>query len=412
MPKINPFKPNHPVSPGMFAGRLEEIRDLEKGLWQTKNGYPSNFLVTGERGIGKSSLLQLIKYISQGDIESSYGMKFDFVAVQLVISDRTDLFSSVKLIDRILKRELGKIEKVKTFLDSTWEFVQRIKIMDSGIESSKQNSELDIIIDDFAYSLAQTCKRITGKQDEAKCKDGIVFFIDEADNACENLHLGYLVKAVTELLVQYECHNVMFIVAGLPVVIDKLSASHPSSIRIFNHLIIKELSPEDRQYVVESGIKEGNNINDEITTITNEAKTLISTLSEGYPHFIQQFSYSAFDYNSDGEISKDDVTGGAFGKGGALDEIGTRYYHSAYNEQIKSDDYREVLSIMADSMNSWIKKSDIVQKFSGADHTVTDALKALTTRKIILKNPSKRGEYRLQQRGFALWIKLFGERKK
>jgi len=396
----------------MFAGRLEEIRELEKCLWQTKNGHPNNFLVTGERGIGKSSLLQLIKYIAQGDIDNSYGDNFNFVSVQLVISDRTNLVSSVKLIDKILKRELGKIEKVKTFLDSTWDFVQRIKIMDSGIESSKQSSEIDILIDDFAYSLAQTCKRITSKQDENKSKDGIVFFIDEADNACESLHLGYLLKTVTELLVQHECHNIMFVVAGLPIVIDKLSSSHPSSIRIFNHLIIKELSPEDRQRVVDSGIKKGNEINDEITTITTEAKTLISTLSEGYPHFIQQFSYSAYDFNSDGEISKDDVTGGAFGKGGALDEIGTRYYHSAYNEQIKSDDYREVLSIMADSMNSWIKKSDIVKDFSGADHTVTDALKALTSRKIILKNPSRRGEYRLQQRGFALWIKLFGERKK
>jgi len=412
MPKINPFKPNHTVPPGMFAGRLEEIRELEKCLWQTKNGHPNNFLVTGERGIGKSSLLQLIKYIAQGDIDNSYGDNFNFVSVQLVISDRTNLVSSVKLIDKILKRELGKIEKVKTFLDSTWDFVQRIKIMDSGIESSKQSSEIDILIDDFAYSLAQTCKRITSKQDENKSKDGIVFFIDEADNACESLHLGYLLKTVTELLVQHECHNIMFVVAGLPIVIDKLSSSHPSSIRIFNHLIIKELSPEDRQRVVDSGIKKGNEINDEITTITTEAKTLISTLSEGYPHFIQQFSYSAYDFNSDGEISKDDVTGGAFGKGGALDEIGTRYYHSAYNEQIKSDDYREVLSIMADSMNSWIKKSDIVKDFSGADHTVTDALKALTSRKIILKNPSRRGEYRLQQRGFALWIKLFGERKK
>jgi hypothetical protein len=83
-----------------------------------------------------------------------------------------------------------------------------------------------------------------------------------------------------------------------------------------------------------------------------------------------------------------------------------------YNEQIKSDEYREVLEIMAESMNSWIKKSEIREKFTGNDHTVSDALKALTTRKIILKNSSKLGEYRLQHKGFALWIKLFGRRKK
>jgi RIO-like serine/threonine protein kinase len=70
-----------------------------------------------------------------------------------------------------------------------------------------------------------------------------------------------------------------------------------------------------------------------------------------------------------------------------------------------------VLQIMAENTNEWVKKSDIRKKFTGDDQTLTNALQALTTRKIILKNKSKLGEYRLQQRGFALWIKLFGNRK-
>jgi hypothetical protein len=52
MIKVNPFKPNSPVPPGMFAGRLDEIKALENGLFQTQKGNSSNFLITGERGIG------------------------------------------------------------------------------------------------------------------------------------------------------------------------------------------------------------------------------------------------------------------------------------------------------------------------------------------------------------------------
>ena len=55
--KINPFKPNYPVQPGMFIGRIKEVERLESQLFQTKAGQPTNFLITGERGIGKSSLL-------------------------------------------------------------------------------------------------------------------------------------------------------------------------------------------------------------------------------------------------------------------------------------------------------------------------------------------------------------------
>jgi hypothetical protein len=396
----------------MFAGRIKEIVALEQGLRQTRKGYSANFLITGERGIGKSSLLSVLKPIASGEFKSFEDETFKFVVVNSVISSKSTLVSFIKLIDRNLKRELGKIGKVRRFLDDTWSFVQRLKILDSGIDKAEAESEVDLIVDDFTYSLSETCKRLTNPEKGEEAYDGLIIFVDEADNATPDLHLGYFFKAVTELLQQHGCNNVMFVVAGLPDVCEKLALSHPSSIRIFSQLVITELSPEDRAYVVDRGLVVGNKINEEKTTIKVGAKTFISTLSEGYPHFIQQFAYSAFEFNKDGEIDEEDVAKGAFSEGGALDSIGSRYYKSAYNEQIKSDEYREVLEIMAENMNSWIKKSEIRAKFSGSDHTVSDALKALTARKIILKNPSKLGEYRLQQRGFALWISLFGQRKR
>lgn len=412
MSKINPFKPNSPVPPGMFAGRIKEIETLEKGLRQTKHGHTANFLITGERGIGKSSLLSLLRPTACGDIKSLNDEKFKFVVINSVISSRSTLTSLIKLIERNLRREVGKIEKVRNFLENTWEFVQRLKILDSGVDKAESEKEIDLIVDDFAYSLSETCKRLTRPEKDEEQYDGLVIFVDEADNTTPDLHLGYFFKTVTELLQQHDCNNVMFVVAGLPNVVEKLALSHPSSVRIFTQLEIKELKPEDRIYVIDRGIKAGNEVNHEKTTISSTAKNIIATLSEGYPNFIQQFAYSAFEFNKDGEISDEDVSEGAFSPGGALDAIGSRYYESAYNAQIKSDDYREVLEIMAENMNSWIKKSEIRDKFSGSDHTVSDALKALTARKIILKNPSKLGEYRLQQKGFALWIKLFGRHKK
>ncbi|OEK08668.1 hypothetical protein A8C32_04255 [Flavivirga aquatica] len=412
MSKINPFKPNHPVSPSMFVGRIFEINALEKSLFQTKNGYPSNFLITGERGIGKSSLLGVIKPIANGEVTSLNYEVFNFISINLVITPRTTLVVLMQLIEKALKRKLENIEKAKDFLNNTWTFVERIKTLDSKVEKTKSSDRLDLIIDDFVYFLAEICKIITNSENEQEPKDGIVFFIDEADSSSQDLHLGYFFKMVTELLLQHGCCNIMFIVVGLPNVVEKLTLSHESSMRIFNHLVIKELSPEYSCYAVDKGLEIGNKINSKITTITSDAKTLISTLSRGYPRFIQQFSYSAFEFSTNGEISTDDVNKGVFVVGGALDIIGKRYYYRAYNEQIKSDDYREVLSIMAESMNSWVKKSEIHDKFNGADHVVTDALKVLSSKKIILKNPSKNWEYRLQYKGFALWVRLFGEREK
>jgi len=412
MAKVNPFRPNSPIPTAMFAGRLNEIQVFEDGLHQTKNGNPNSFLLTGERGIGKSSLLMLFKPVANGGIPSLGFGTFNFVTINLSISERTNLTTFVELIGKNLKRELGKIESVRSFLDKSWTFIQRIKVMDSGVEADTKNEDTDSIIDDFAYSLSETCKRIANPEKNEEKRDGIVLFIDEADNSSVNLHLGYFIKIVTEKLQLNGCNNIMFVVAGLPATVEKLMDSHESSIRIFTRLKIKELDIEDRCFVIDKAIEAGNKNNDTQTTITDSAKNQLSRLSDGYPHFIQQFGHSAYDFNEDGEISEDDVLDAAFKDGGAIDAIGSRYYEAPFHEQIKSDEYREVLSIMAGKMSSWVKKSEIRKEFSGSGPILTNALKALTTRKIILKNSSKNGEYRLQQRGFALWIKLFGDRDK
>ena len=412
MKKTNPFTPNNPVSTGMFAGRLKEIKILEQSLHQTKNGNPSNILVTGERGIGKSSLMMIFKYFASGKCDTLEHGNFKFLTIDTVISNSIGLVSFINLIENCIRRELGNAEEMRAFLSDTWDFMKRIKVMDSGISDCKTISDPDLIIDGFAYSLAQICKRITNHQRGESRRDGILFIIDEADNANESLKIGYFFKCVTELLQKHYCFNVMFVVVGLPEITDKLRQSHKSSLRVFNEIKIKELNSIERKKVIDMGLKHANKINEEKTTIAENAKEHISRLSDGYPHFIQQFSYSAFDVNSDGEISIEDVMHGAYRKNGAIDLIGTKYYEEDYNLKIQSDKYREVLSIMANDLDDWIKKSDIRMKFSGSDTTLTDALVALTSRKIILKKSSARGEYRLQQKGFAIWIKLFGEQQK
>lgn len=409
--KINPFKPNSPVPIGMFAGRVDELLLLEGGLHQTRHGEPSNFLITGDRGIGKSSLLLFAGSVASGTVDGIDHGKFDFVVVNVPISDKMGLVTLIKILETHLSREIGKTELARKFLEDTWNFLQRVKVMDSGVDRAERDSEEEILIDKFAHSLAKTTLRITGDDQGERKRDGVLIILDEADNATPDIRIGYFIKSVTESLQRYGCNNVMFIVAGLPETVEKLKSSHESSLRVLHPMKVKELAPKDRKFVVDRGISHANKINAEATQITDDAKEQISTLSEGYPHFIQQFAYCAFDKNQDSTIDTNDVLDSAFASGGAIDAIGSRYYESDFYDKIKSDEYRQVLAIMAKRMNSWVKKSEIRAELKGAETKLTNALQALTSRKIVLRNPAKDGEYRLQQRGFALWIQLFGNRK-
>jgi len=148
----------------MFAGRYDELVTLEKGLYQTKHGQPSNYLITGDRGIGKTSLLLYLKRVSDGGVDSLEHGNFDFVSFSLLVSDKLDVVTMLKLAERNITRELGKLETVRNFLAETWAFVQRLRVMDSGISAAEQDSEVELQIDNFAYSLAATCNRVVNPE--------------------------------------------------------------------------------------------------------------------------------------------------------------------------------------------------------------------------------------------------------
>ena len=120
MLKYNPFKPGSIVHPGMFAGRLNEIKSIENSLFQTKNKNPSHFIIHGERGIGKSSLLMLIYDFASGAIPSLYDQNYKFLVLNIEL-DPNDLYSDIiRKVAREFERVLSKSENLRKRLSDEW----------------------------------------------------------------------------------------------------------------------------------------------------------------------------------------------------------------------------------------------------------------------------------------------------
>jgi hypothetical protein len=105
MKKINPFRPFSPVNTGMFVGRLEEVLKLEGALLQTNAGQPVNFMLTGERGIGKTSLLGYCKELAKGNLDID-DCKVKFLVIETDIDVGTGQVGFVEKIELALRREL------------------------------------------------------------------------------------------------------------------------------------------------------------------------------------------------------------------------------------------------------------------------------------------------------------------
>jgi len=412
MAKINPFKPNSPINPGMFVGRLEELEKLEIHLLQTRAGSPSNFMITGERGIGKSSLLNYVKSVAKGGIEigDENDEKLHFLVIDTDIDQSTTQLGLLKKIELGLRMELAKSESTRKFFGEVWGFLKRVEAAGIKLREETSVQQNETVLEEFSYSLAETASRICGNTKGESIfnthYDGILILIDEADNSSKELGLGSFFKLLLERLHRRECNSVMIGLAGLPHLHDVLMTSHQSSLRLFEEVILSRLSDNEVDRVVDICLKRANKDNKIKYKIEDSARVLLRHLSEGYPHFIQQFGFSAFAQDDDGIIDINDVERGAFDSRGALDIIGDRYYRNDFYNKIQQESYRQVLRIMSSNLDGWVTKDAIRKEFKGNNSTLDNAIRALRERHIILSKEGEKGIYRLQHKGFAYWIKL------
>jgi hypothetical protein len=172
---------------------------------------------------------------------------------------------------------------------------------------------------------------------------------------------------------------------------------------MFKTMNLKPLEPREREQVLDIGITEATKKNGFEIQITDEAKKWISDLSEGYPHFLQEFAYCAFEADSDNVIDRQDVTVSLFSENGAFDQLGRKYFDQYYAAPA-SDDYRKMLDVMAMHSDAWITRTAIIKETGLKAGTVENGLRALKKENIIIANEMKSGQYRLPTKSFAAWI--------
>jgi Cdc6-like AAA superfamily ATPase len=144
MPAVNnPFKPTLPVYKGMFAGRTTEIKRIETVLSETKNQNPTNLLIVGERGIGKTSLIFFAKHLAEG--------KSNFMSILLSLDRRTTVGVLARKISTSIERQLRQSEQaILRFLARTkdGEFTE----VDPNLLDYQRRSELmEPAYEDEAY---------------------------------------------------------------------------------------------------------------------------------------------------------------------------------------------------------------------------------------------------------------------
>ncbi len=338
--------------------------------------------------------------LAKGGTSTPDGDVFKFLTIATDLGGASTSVDIIRKLARAFRSELNKHDELQAIAKNVWDWFTNWEVLGVKYQKPDQQAELDveIVVEEFVGAVACFL------DDTQHHIDGVLFLVDEADWPDVNAGLGQYLKFITERLGRVGCHRVIFGLAGLPALLNKLRESHESSPRLFRIMLLEPLEVDERKRVIEIGLSEANDKNQTKTSISDDAMEFVADLSEGYPHFVQQFAYSAFDVDDDGLISVLDVSEGAFGENGALSQLGDKFFSQMYHARISSEDYRRVPDAMAEHGDEWCARKTIIAESGVSESNVNNAIKSLKDKDIIIVDDARRGYYKLPTRSFATWI--------
>lgn len=251
---VDPFTPNRPVDdPERFFGRKDPVNEMIDSLFQVKNGNPKHTIVTGDRGVGKSSLLTQVQLTATKDnrltdrLEIDRGTPhFDFVTVWHDV-DATQ--SAFDLAHAILSKFESSFRKFVAGINL------EIDLAGFGKLGHNKQDPLNMtqLIDEFVSRLVKIDQQAKKAQ-----KDGILIFIDELDRIRPDSTIASFFKLTCERLVREKLTKIAFICAGITGAVQKLEEEHASVLRTFRDVPLLRFEKKEVAEILVAGFDKVN----------------------------------------------------------------------------------------------------------------------------------------------------------
>ena len=291
-PFLNPFAPGAGSRPPEIAGREEFLNFAMTSCGRLLRGRAGRpMLLLGLRGTGKTVLLN--------EIGRQVG-KREFVVSSIESPENDSLAALLYPEMQKALRSLSTVEAAKTAAKRGLGILQRFasifKIDVAGVEVSVDPPHGVADSGNFETDLSDLFRTI-GEAAKAAGK-GWMLLIDEVQ---------YLnIKDLSALIVALHQINqqelpVMFVGAGLPHVAKKAGDAKSYAERLFKFCEVGPLSAEDVRDAIVKPIEEEN------AFIDDEAVAQMSSGTHGYPFFLQEWGYCAWNVAEGDRITLEDV---------------------------------------------------------------------------------------------------------
>lgn len=280
-PIQNPFSPNAGSQPPELVGRdstLEQARILLGRIKQKRS--EKSMLLTGLRGVGKTVLLNEIERLARRE---------GYHTVLIEAHENKPLGSLIAPFLRTLLFDLNRIsgvsDKVKRSLAVLRSFIGTLTLtvgdITFGLDIDPEKGSADS--GDLEIDLPNLFVAIGEAAEDRKCAAAIL--IDEIQYFNQK-ELGALIMAMHKI--QQRQLPLVLLGAGLPILPGLAGESKSYAERLFNFPDIGALTKEDAAKALRKPAQ--------IVGIDFESQALeeIFRLTKGYPYFVQEWGYQAW----------------------------------------------------------------------------------------------------------------------
>lgn len=277
----NPFAPGAGTPPPELAGRGDIIARAETTLARIREGRPSkSFLFVGLRGVGKTVLLNRMQEISEAK-----NYKSVFVEATEEKPLPALLYPYLRQLLISLDRMENLSEQVKRGLRVLRSFANSVKVKYESIEigldidpetGTADSGDLEADLSELLLAIAEAA---------ASRKIAVALIIDEMQYLSET-ELSALITSIHRI--NQKQLPVILIGAGLPQLVGLTGKSKSYAERLFDFPRIGPLATVDAQDALQGPVRR------EGVEFEPNALSEIIKITDGYPYFLQEWGYHAW----------------------------------------------------------------------------------------------------------------------
>jgi AAA+ ATPase superfamily predicted ATPase len=395
MKEYSPFTPGVPVPLEFFVGRASELQEIIQhvGKSVSQNSLERVF-VSGDRGIGKSSLCRMGITISE-EQHNVLGLHVFLGGVNTLEEMGRRVF------ERLLQksRDRNWFNSVKDFLGN---HVKKVGLFGVSLEFTASSEDLKRSMSDFAYVMRNLLEKL--KPD----KKGLIIALDDLNGLAGSPEFANWLKSFIDEAATAEKPIPLFLIlAGLPERRRQLITNQPSLDRVFDLVQVNRFSEEEAKDFFTRTYSKVN------VTVDPKALNLLCRFSGGHPVFMHEIGDSVFKLDTDDKIDRQDALKGILL---AAQAIGAKYIEPKVLDTIRSDRYRGILKrIVKEPFEHRFSRQELSQRISPDEGKVLhNFLQKMKTLGVIAQPAgAKSGQYEFTSELYALffWLQASTEKR-